>query len=199
MLALFGAPLEIPSEYSWEIGGSAPEKNVLDLFSGRYRRNGARLKGGQVLHRLLITLASDFYTPYRLPLLFGKIYPGEYFNPSSFPRVYRVIRRLREWLADNSVPIEIPEADNRYNLVARRPVTIRTRPNLAQAPALDANLKVLKDTWDRDTFSAAQAAKQLRLSPRSALRLLQHARENGSLERSGGAANTRYRFVVEKK
>lgn len=174
-------------------GGSPPRINIetASVVKGR-----PILKVGQAMHRLLQAMASDFYRPFRLEELFSKVYAKEIFFPNSSPaKVYRVILRLRERLARAKVPLGIVENDGWYSLQSERGCQlIVTEGGYADRRSLQ--LSSLRRRWEGKPFSVQEAAAVLEMPPRSVVRMLARAVEDGELVRVGVRRGTRYHFTA---
>lgn len=187
--------VEMPSEYVLQLGdGSGP---ILDLLSGMKNPAGGKLKVGQLRHRLLRVLLSDFYQPFRLAYLYGELFPKEYFNPVSSPqRVYQAVYQLKRWFQTSQVPLEIEESKHNYRLVSKGCQLRIPNPNVKKDRVL-FDLERVQEGLPVE-FRAQEVSRLLEISPRSALTLLQDAHRRGILERLGGGCKTRYRFSVGK-
>lgn len=190
----FGVNLDVPASYVWEIrpGAGAP---IFSLQSGRLLGKEGKLRDLPPTERkVLVALASDFYRPFRLPQLFERLYPGEYFNPESSPfRVHQTKDRLRSWFKKAKLPLTISEDNGWYRLEATAPFSLEIGDQ-AKAPE-NWEVARLKAKWAEQPFSATQAGETLGVSAQTALRLLKRAEEEKTVERSGGGPKTRYRFL----
>jgi hypothetical protein len=182
----FGS-LEVPSHHEWGSG------RVFDVGSGRGAKARERLEPGMALHRVLVALTKDFYRPVPLATLFQELYSGQYFDPASSPaRVERVVRRFREWARAARVPLRVVHEGTGYRLVpakvALRVTLVATRPDRNEL-----QWARIVEGCGSEAFSAAEAARVLGASPRTALSLLQAGVMAGRFERLGHARSTRYR------
>lgn len=187
LLADFGDEAKLPETYRWHLGGKKGGAEI-DLRSA--------LKPGQVLHRLLRCLTSDFYRPFRGPFLHSRLYPGQYFNPASSPlQVRTAINRLRSWFEENEYPLAIDQADGGYRLTASGPCTllITLDRESETAPLL---LSRLHERHQQAHFSAREAAETLGANLRTTQRILQDGLDAGTLERLGSGPATRYHFKI---
>ncbi|MBI4403813.1 MAG: hypothetical protein HY537_06620 [Deltaproteobacteria bacterium] len=183
---------QLPDHYVWKINGSSG--NALDLLLGHPGAGG--LKAGQVMHKLLLALVSDFYRPLRVAVAYRYLYPDEFYNPVTSPaRIHEAVRRLKGWFRAHKLPLMVSEKLGYYSLQALRPCSIK----IYRQGFLDTKSKLLasraKHTLSSGPFSAKEAAIQLGLSTRSTLRLLQQLQSDGTIERIGNGPRTQYRFV----
>lgn len=193
----FGDGARVPDEYLWELAGKASPAKTLDLFEGRWAEREGELKAGQVVHRLFVALATDFYRPLRLAAVHYLLYPAEYFNPHSSPnRVHRAIHRFREWCAASAAPFRIDEKSSTYRLAASKACGIRIAHVSSLADAEKVRLDRLRERYGRRDFSTQEAVRALGSSRSAVQRLLKEAEESGSLARSGRGPRTRFRFAA---
>ncbi len=185
-----------PDSYRWSPAlTSASEEVTLDLKTGFVPTASRALKPGQLPHRLLLALCQDLYRPVRNAALFTRLYPGDFYRPSSGPaRVHETVKRFRRWLSENHVPLSVEEEDGAYRLVFRGSVGIlipREHPlgEIAQPPA-----ERLRQRWSGVGFSSADAATLLEISKRSVQRLLETMVADGTLVRKGATTACRYWF-----
>ena len=173
-----------------------PDSEIVDAITGKAGKAKA-LKVGQVNHRLLVTLASDFYKPLRLASIYFGLYPREYYNPVSAPtRVHQAIISLRTWIEESGIDLSIEEENGFYRLTGNAGIQIGKKELLGNREGL--LLSQLKEKCGGDPFSVSDAAKELGLSSRTALRALQKAIEEGEVLRTGSGASTRYTFSTKQ-
>lgn len=194
LLAEFGRPVSLPESYLW-----APpyegRKLELDAYAGKTARAG--LVPGSMPHRLLLTLAGDFYRPLGTAAIFAALYPGEIYHPSyAANRIHQTVRALRGWLAEHAPGVAIAERRGHYRLVVSPPWGIRV-PGAASA-SLDRDerrLRALAAAFGDRRFTSREAARLLGIAQRSAARLLLAALEARVVEREGKRAAAAYRLV----
>ena len=195
-LALDASPGWKPGqEYVWKLeNGGRP---WLDLRSGRVEPAGKPLKAGQVLHRCLLALSTDFYRPFRIASLFSHLYPGEHFNPITSPaRAHSVFRRLRFWLKSSRMPLAILEENGGYRIGALRPCALKVSLETSGGGRAVLVLRDLERHWGESPFNVQAAVEKLGIPYRTLFRLLRELVEGGSLERRGAGYRTSYRVVV---
>jgi len=184
-----------PRVYDWRCGRKGGP--VLDMALGKVDARRAGLQPGELLHRLISTLASDFYRPFSTAALHSALYPDEIYNPESSPvRVRQAMKRLRQWLQSKRFPLQIDEEEGRYRLAGDGPCTVRLTPQTQPADRRTLLLLRLRDTWPDSVFSAAEAGRLLGASARTALRLIDAAVAEGRIERVREWRSTRYRFAA---
>lgn len=196
LLSDFGETRSRPETYLWSPGGGAKPRMTLDLLTGKVEGGKGELRVGDSLHRLALVLASDFYRPFRVASLYSKLFPGEFYNPLSSPaRVYQAVKLFRLWARDHGLPLEIREASGLYRFEATGPFGIRLTLEKQSGDRYLVRLRALIERFSEALFSVEEAARVLELSPRMTLRLLERGMLEGTVERIGKRAYTRYRFA----
>lgn len=194
--------LDLPAEYAWQLGPGGRAGHVIQLLTGEARdprgRQVGALRVGQLPHRLLITLASDFYRPFRTHTLHAQLHPGEYFNPFNSPgRIHQLVRMLRAWIEECKLPLEVHSLAGSYLLRATGPLTILMSQSESLGKWRGRELEELRKAWPESTFAVREVIETLGIARRTAQRLLQEAVDDGELERFGAKGYTRYRFVAK--
>ncbi len=182
--------LEIPNEYWWKMGSGEEIKHRVDFFS---QNSSLALVPGSIPQRLLATLCSDFYRPFRIGMLYSLLYPGEYFNPETSPaRAYGAIRLLRKHFMHQGVPINIAKGDG-YRLVGEGCcLRIPHRKEMALDP-----FRPLREKLSGQAFTASQAQACIGISAAVVKKFLRTAVDEGRLLRSGAGPSTQYSFKEE--
>jgi hypothetical protein len=174
--------------------GAAPWINVAD---GRNSRTRAQLKEGQLVQRLLETLGSDIYRPFRLPELHALLHPGDYFHPTSAPtKIHQIIKRLRSWLKTQKIPLTIEEVAEGYRLQALRPVVLKIASSGGGDNRDQRLIQKLAVRFDHEPFTVKQASQLLACSTRSASRLLSDAVAQSLLIAEGKGRARKYRIAT---
>lgn len=198
---------DMPEHYEVSVGratesAAAGEAPWLDGLNGENSLGRARLKPGQILQRLLAALTADLYIPPNIAQLHEGLYPGDHFNPTSSPlRVRQALKRLRQWLKANRIPLEIEEKQERYRLESEVQIRIRIRSSASEPGAPTRTLDLverLAAQFGREAFSAHEVETLLGISRWSAVALLRTATRRQVLERIGRGPSTRYRLAAGK-
>ena len=188
---------ELPAHFDLQLGeGAAPEP--LELATGECAAAQSLLKPGQLSHRLLSALSSDFTVPLTGLELHDRVFPDEYFNPdTSLHRLGEAVRRLRSWLAENRLPLRVENVAGRYRLTGAPSVVIRLR----QAPLSPTRAQVerLERRFGGGFFSSVEAARHLGVSRNSALGAFRKALAEGLLSRQGQGPSARYRVSSQER
>ena len=189
----FGRAPALPNEYFWQPRGAKGVGVTFDLFKGTLDNGKASLKVGQTLHRLLVCLCSDFYRPLRIATIHSEIFPNAAYHPTSSPtRVHQVIKRLRQWVESEQVPLLLESEVGVYQLVGTGPCRIRISDNNGSKDQAQLVSPQIQDCFGDKPFSSAEVATAFKLSPRSARRVLSKLVSTGLLESFGSGTSTRY-------
>jgi len=170
-----------------------PTAQILDLTTGEM--NGSIvLKPGQLTHKLLNLLISDFYRPRRIGEIFASLFPGEDFSAqTSFDRVQKVLARARKELLQKKIPLTTTEESEYYPLMLTAPIALE----ISEVGGLDSKevllwIKLCKAIGDRTKLDSTEIQSLLRLPKSSARRFIQFAVNKGSLSVHGKGKATRY-------
>ncbi len=188
-------PADCGTEYIWQLGLKASAQIDLNLADRSSDLKGS-LPAGGLLHRLLLTLSSDFYRPFRVATLFSRLYPGQFYSPTSSPhRVHESVNRLRDWIAKEKLGLVLEETGGGYQLTSTKPLAICV-PLRDLAPSKKTNfLTLVRKKWPNKSFSVTEISKAMNCSPRSALTYAKTALEEGQLSKEGKGPTTRYRLA----
>jgi hypothetical protein len=194
MLKLFPAQVIIPDAYEWQLGeGPSSSDLILDVAAGESRTTGARLKFGQLTHRLLQALAADFYAPVKAGALFARVFGDEYFNAeTSLARLSNGLKRLQDWFDEAQLPLEIQHNDEGYWLSAQAPCTLLVQNPAASVSTEELFLNSVKSHFQDREFSMGELARAVPIPRRSLIRILNQAVDNGDIRRLGQASSARY-------
>ena len=196
LLKDFGGKVRLPENYLWSLGEKGVSQEMLDILQSE---SNPSIKLGQALHRTLQCLASDFYRPLRVSTIHYAIYPEEFYNPFSSPwRVHQILKRLRQKLKRDRVPLRVIETGGLYSLGAIYAVKLKVPKEIRFQPRDDFQLQRLRLVLTADAFTVREAAKALGIAQPTALKLLQGALAKESVERNGKGRATTYRFPNQK-
>lgn len=196
-LELFGSQILLPEHYEYHFNVSpAPGARYFDLSRGFELQNDrVKLKIGQALHRLFLTLGSDFYRPFRLGTLFEQVFIGETFDPFTSPsRVHQIVKRLKQWFATSQIPLHLKESKGCYFLQADGAYTLLFSRKHLHVPSIHPLYARLQLSLPNDAFSIRQAANSLGLSKRFARKVLERAEKEGWIIMKGRGKLTKYEF-----
>jgi len=193
LLSEFPLSLEIPSTYAWRSSSKGKATQTMNLIDGKV---GGRqtIEVGQVPHRLLRILVSDFYHPLRVPSLFAKLYPGEFYDPIHSPvRVHQAMKRLRIWMDEIRLPLWVEESNGLYKLMGRGlELVIPTDSRVGTAEELICQR--LKSVFPEHAFSTQDICQTLGVTERTAQRVVRRLLPGGLISKVGKGMTTRYRI-----
>lgn len=154
-------------QFSWNISGheNALEWDIRSFYP-------QKLKPGQIMDRLLKLFMSDFYSPFRVSQIHDALYANQYWNPHSSPdRVHQVIFRLRAWLKQQKIPLEIAEQNEALFFKSKKPLRllVQSDENRTGDPTLIRLLELVGPDFIHCNTSVI--AQKLGISRRSAQRL----------------------------
>jgi len=192
----FGA-FPLPNSILW----GPPNAPTLDLSKSSFVFRGKKLKPTRQTRALLSTLVSDSYRPLSVGGIFAALFPGESFDLDLSPvRVHQCIKRLRQWLRQNKISLELRCESQRYFLKRSAPFALRSPLHEQSAEALLRPLVHLESGFaPGQSFSASEARAFLGLSKATVTRYLSSALTSGALEKQGRGKNTNYRFVGARR
>jgi hypothetical protein len=167
----------------------------LDLRTGKID-NGPELNSGKKVHQILNVLLRDFYAPARLGTMFAELFPGDYFDVATSPgRVHQVLSRARQFLKENSLPIQLRERGGYYSLEIVHPFSFRVSLERTTRGTNELSMERLSQAFGEAQFRAAEGRALLTLSASGFKKLMAWALENGAVERTGANRQTRYRLT----
>lgn len=153
------------------------------------------LKKGSLSHRLIKALSTDLYRPHSLGGLFSNLFEDERFDIATSPnRIYRAISELREIFEAENIPLEVRQIGTGYKLVPIVGVKFKMTPELPTAK-VDFKINSLKTKFKED-FSAKEISDYLKVSIKTAQRLINSAMDSESIEKYKIKTSVRYRWKV---
>jgi hypothetical protein len=189
ILKLYDKTLLIPKEYIWHEGANKPAA-VFDL------QENATLKKGQLLHKLLQTLASDFYRPFKMETLCSRLFPDEIYSPGQTPaKVYDLVSRLRHVFKKHGIALEIvASGKNEFKLDVTNACGVKVTLFANVKSKGDYFLEQLRSAFKDGEFSCNMAIQTTGRSRSTCKRNLREALEKGILSVRGHSQFTRYKF-----
>jgi hypothetical protein len=126
--------------------------------------------------------------------LHERLYPREFYDPvTSRVRLHQNLMRLRRWLEDSGVPVEIDESDGFYRLSGLGVLRIRHLAAPVSAVVRKRTL-ALSRRFGVSEFAIGGAADAWGVSTRSANRFLKGCVQSGLVRVEGRGNGTRYRL-----
>lgn len=192
LLKDYGWQGELLQSYQWNLAGDDVAKRVISRTQLQEMKG---YKKGQLLDRLFQSLTRDFYRPARVGYLHQLAFPGEHYNPESTPaKVHEAIRRLRNWLKQGEIDIDIQFVEAGYEVSSNQWSIVVEPPTQGPQSALDESLNQLVQIAPPN-FSSQQIGVLLKISDRSATRLLKEALQRGIVVRERVGRNTRFKVA----
>lgn len=177
--------------YFW---GDQNSNLVIDLSTGNINDRLA-IESGSIVHKVLICLCRDFYRPTPVLNLFQSLYPGEFFDiDTSINRTVQSIRRLRKFLNDSKIPIEIIEEKSEYQLKLTGSLCLTLPRQFLPLDKTQLQIIKLKDAIDDNRFTAKQIESSLGLSRSAIQRLLSDAVSVGLIKQFSKGRSSFYTF-----
>lgn len=145
------------------------------------------LKPGSLIHRVLISLVSDFYQVQNKYSLIFRIFSNNFFNPNtSMNQFHQALNRTREWLQKHKIPFQILEQNSTYFLSGNGSIKLYMSDinwNNNDDLKIHYLMKTLKHKLSKKAFTSKDVISLLHLSgPRKAQRLLSSASKLGLIQ-----------------
>lgn len=195
--ALGSSGLEIAAEYFWGNELERPVDFVFDLAEGKSDLDDCELKAGQLIHRTLSVLASDFYRPFQIARLHSKVFPQEFYDPTTSPlKIHQALTRLRTWLGKHLSGLNVIERDSCYALEwspsARFHISLRKHQE--HSDRWTWYLQKLEEKFPSGQFTKRDVCQAMGVSPTQARSILKRGFEQKKVASKGQGKSTRYRF-----
>ncbi|MGE4131023.1 MAG: tetratricopeptide repeat protein [Bdellovibrionales bacterium] len=185
-------------------GWSPPEDFVRSSEEGRIVQL-SELMGPQeaaltpLMKNLIMTLLSDYYSPFRPGSLFGKVFPDEHYNVEGSPhRIFRTVLSCRQALEQKGIVSRIENTKYGYRfridknegwIIPRFLIESQSWDGVALAQLY------LRQVFGQNSFSSAQFAKTFHVSQRSANRMIKSIGQEGTLQEIGQGRAKRFRLA----
>ncbi len=192
----FGTPVGIPEYYLWNpVEKNAGEKKVLKVFEGIDLQSGNSLKRGQVLHRLLRALCSDFYVPFSSESLFFYLFPGEKFNPQTSSKRSRFATlRLQRWFKESKIPLQIRYKDEAFRIFFTAPYLVEVKLDYSENFDFAAESALLNFLRIHPLKTAGEISVALKIPLRTVQRKLSALLGNKRIESQRRGRDIYYRL-----
>lgn len=146
----------------------------------------------EISHRFVAFLARDFYRPARVGEIFSALFPDQHFDIDASPdRVYQIVRRARQWVQEEGLPLRIDEYAGSYRLHRASELALLGRKNFVRFTKTEF-------VFDRFHHSQTQSlrleewAERLKCGPKKAKNLLQDAKAAGLIQVERRGPHSRY-------
>jgi tetratricopeptide (TPR) repeat protein len=200
----FSGLRSIPKKfYPWKVplklGTNQPPPLRFDLArgqtSGSISNSFDSLTTLPKLHQLLQVLCRDFYKPVPIGEVFCFLYPDEYYSWDNSPiRILQLVKRLRNWFQGQKIPLSIHLERSNISLIAKAPVEISLNRQRELESSTDLLWEKLTLMLTTSSFSSKDVCEYLKISPRSARRLLNWARQRNLIKGGHGTGHKNYRL-----
>lgn len=191
---------DLPATHTFTLGSPQRQQKVFDLEYGQYPGLKEDLLPGGALHRLFYCLCRDFYKPATVMSAFHLVFQREIFNPNGSRRkVHQLILRLRNWLAENQLPLQIDGRSGTFPIKLTDPANgfsyLIKRGEYVFEPHL-LSLRRFQTKLDTAQFRASQLRREFQMSVGSASELLNWGIQNGLLKKVGSGKKTTYEYLT---
>ncbi len=163
---------------------------VFHLDSQILSGSSAAFKKDKALSKLLQVLLSEAYKPLKLIDLFCAVYPDEIFFADSSPdKTHQLLKRLRQFLESNGLPLKIVCQNRTYSL--------RVNGNFSLSRTSQVHYQWEKSLWQavRDrSFDVAKAQALWGCSRRTTLRRIDLLKKRGRICTQGQTRSRRFQF-----
>lgn len=197
--ALADFDLELPPTFDWSPGGHVESARVFDLTKGKVERSReVGLEAGQLPHRLMIVLCSDFYKPVSIGTAFSRLFPDEHFQQiGSANRIAQIVKRLRQWLSVEDLHAKIEELESKYRFDSDSSLVVRVPRKMPVGESKEMVLwKSIVERVPAEVFTKRDVIEIGRFSTASAKRLLSWAVDSGQVEVIGSGKQRRYKSAA---
>lgn len=150
--------------------------------------------------KLLATLLSDFYAPFRTGQIFSRLFEGDFYDLETSPdRIFQVVRRLRTWLANHWGSSKLLYEPRGYSLVLDPTLELCLEREIIEQSRFektDLDESRVRSLFGRESFSARELQRRMGGSVRSANRLIKGLLEKGDLAPEGRGRYVRFKLVA---
>lgn len=182
-------------EYSPSEATRKPERIGLDL--NRITENSFL---ASTSWPLIQVMTKDIYRPPRMGVVFSGLYGKEYFDPNTSPqRVRNSVFRFNDWAQQSACEFRIRIDGGDFQFTGPKELGIVATRRERPLEGWQAALKVFKNQNDSRSFTTADVAKVLGISPRGVLPILQKALASKKIQKVGSGKNSRYIFFSGRR
>lgn len=150
--------------------------------------------------KLLTTLLSDYYAPFRTGQIFSRLFEGDFYDLETSPdRIFQVVRRLRGWLSTHWGNSRLLYEPRGYSLALDPELSLRVEREVIEQTRLeksDLDHSKVRSLFGDQTFSARELQQEMGGSVRSANRLIKGLLEKGDLATEGRGRYVRFKLVA---
>ena len=130
--------------------------------------------------------------------LFSALYPGQHFDPLTSPnRTYLVIKRLRKWFVESSVPLEVESHNESFKLISTAPYIIRVSFQNINVSKNDSVLESLVHQISDKPFTIDLMSESLGMTKTACRRFVAWAIAKNKLRRIQGPKCIQFKLRVK--
>ncbi len=156
-----------------------PHSKAFDPFAF----NQIPMAYGKAVHRLLMLLLSDLYSPFSVVRIFNSLFPNELFDPSTAPKkVYRSLEQLKEGVEENSLPMELISTSKGYRLRVGKNQALWIHDQMLFKNREEFLSHILFLNGVRDNFRVKEARQVIPLSTHQWYRAFKSMQDEGVLQ-----------------
>ena len=152
-----------------------------------------------LMKKLLLTLVSDFYAPFRVGQLFSALFENDFYDTETSPdRIFQIVRRLRAWLMQNHPGCEVVSSAKAYRLRFAASCGVKLSREIVEAAVKNksnVHYLFLREHFHHATFSSVDLSARLRCSTRTANRVLKELKCQGKVLSEGRGRFTRFKLA----
>ncbi len=187
----------IPETYQWQINDKIPSLKIFDMKVSRETTGPVELKPGQIQYRMLLALTHDFYAPQSVATCHELIFPGEYYNPHTSPmKVFEALKRLRQWLKQENIPLEIDRSENFINLNPQKSsYAFNVSVERADLGSSEIYFNRVGAQLAHTAFNSFELSQLISLSKRTCVNILNDWIQLGLVQKIGSKASTKYTLI----
>ncbi len=202
--SVYKPEFSIPKAYDWDVNLELAQSGrqeqvgvgVFDLRKGCQPGGSSSLTSQMLLLKLLRTLSRDFYRPVAMGHLISTLYPDEIYNPISSPeKANQAVKRLRKWLGENEIPLQINLNDDQFSLQAISPYIIRmTLETVSEVTKNDSILESVRSQFSENHFTSKDIVEALGLSQDAVRNFIRWALDRKKINQTAAGRSSRYRL-----
>ncbi len=145
---------------------------------------------GKAVHRLLMLLLSDQYSPFSVVRIFNSLFSDELFDPATGPKkVYRSLEQLKEAIIEHKLPLSLQSTSKGYRLRATENSSLWVHEKMVFTSREEFLSHILYLSGLRQNFRVKEARQVIPLSTHQWYRAFKSMQEQGVLEPSSDSEN----------
>ncbi len=138
---------------------------------------------GKLVHRLLMLLISDQYSPFSVVRIFNSLFSDELFDPTTAPKkVYRCLEQLKEAIDKYQMPLQLQSTSKGYRLRVAQQSSLWIHAKMVFTSREEFLSYMLFLNGVRDRFRVKEARQVVPLSTHQWYRAFKSMQEQGVLD-----------------